>query len=106
MSSLSYLSFTELRLVTKGAIIARFTIDNSSICFINCHLAAGQKHIRERNADLAAILEDKAVFPPASLEDAPLTYVGGGDGSMILDHEICFVRYGPTPDTVPVLMFG
>lgn len=74
----------------QGAIAARFTIDDSSICFINCHLAAGQKHTRERNGDVAAILEEKSVFP--QVDQPEIGYVGGGDGSMILDHEICFVR--------------
>lgn len=66
-------------------------IDDSSLCFINCHLAAGQHHVRQRNADVAAFLEETNVFPADSVEN--LGYVGGGDGSMVLDHEIVFVRY-------------
>jgi len=77
-------------LFVKGAIVARFVIDDSSLCFINCHLAAGQSHTRARNQDVAAILEDGAALPCSDLSEA-LPYVGGGDGSMILDHEICFV---------------
>jgi hypothetical protein len=73
----------------KGAIVARFVVEDSSICFINCHLAAGQGHKRARNQDLGAILEEKSVF---SASGNVLGYVGGGDGSMILDHEVCFVR--------------
>ena len=69
--------------------MARFVIGDSSVCMINCHLAAGQNAVRRRNADIAAILEEKAVFPPA---DYPLAYGGGGDGTMILDHEFVFVR--------------
>ena len=57
------------------------------MCMIN-HLAAGQNAVRSRNADIGGILEEKAVFPPT---DHPLAYVGGGDGTMILDHEIVFV---------------
>lgn len=72
----------------QGGIIARFVIDDSSICFINCHLAAGQSHVRQRNADIAAFLEDKELFPE-SHEIQP--YVNGGDGSMVLDHEMVFV---------------
>ena len=70
--------------------MARLVIGDSSVCMINCHLAAGQNAVRRRNADIAAILEEKAVFPPT---DHPLAYVGGGDGTMILDHEIVFVRF-------------
>lgn len=68
-------------------------IDDSSLAFINCHLAAGQNHKLERNKDVAAVLEEKETFPPVYSLDSmdALAYVGGGDGSMILDHEICFV---------------
>lgn len=62
---------------------------------INCHLAAGQNAVRRRNADAAGLLEEKAVF--ASTEH-PLAYVGGGDGTMVLDHEIVIVsRNRSTP---------
>lgn len=81
----------------KGAIVARFTIDDTSLCFLNCHLAAGQKQKLARNLDLASILEEKSVFPsstdPRSADTGEyLSYVGGGDGSMILDHELCFLN--------------
>lgn len=68
----------------KGAIVARFVIDDTSICFINVHLAAGQSAKASRNSDLAAIMEEKAIFPFAD----ELPYVNGGDGTAILDHEV------------------
>jgi hypothetical protein len=70
--------------------VSRFVIENSSLCFINCHLAAGQHHVRQRNADVAAILEETVLPVTRTGEHAP-TYAGGGDGSMILDHEIVIV---------------
>ncbi|KDQ07757.1 hypothetical protein BOTBODRAFT_119643 [Botryobasidium botryosum FD-172 SS1] len=76
----------------KGAIVARFVIDDSSICFINCHLAAGQRSKQARNHDAAVILEEKSVFPSATDTEDWIAYVGGGDGSMVLDHEICFLN--------------
>lgn len=75
----------------QGAILARFVIEDSSLCFINCHLAAGQHGVRSRNADIAAMLEAVA-FRDVTQE--PLAYVGGGDGTMVLDHEIVFVSFG------------
>lgn len=56
---------------------------------------------------MAAMLEEKSVFP-SSVEES-LAYVGGGDGSMVLDHEIVFVRLKPVslkvyPDHSPSLM--
>lgn len=65
-------------------------IDDSSICLINVHLAAGQGHVRQRNDDAAAILEGK--LDAVSVAHGTLAYVGGGDGSFVLDHEIVFVR--------------
>ncbi|KAG6825085.1 hypothetical protein H0H92_004750 [Tricholoma furcatifolium] len=73
----------------KGAIVSRLVLDDSSICLVNCHLAAGQNAVRSRNADVAAILERVDVFPETHF---PLAYVGGGDGTMILDHEIVIVN--------------
>ncbi|KAG8830968.1 hypothetical protein FRC17_003997 [Serendipita sp. 399] len=77
----------------KGAIVARFTVDDTSFCFLNCHLAAGQHQRVARNLDLATILEEKSIFSldPTRNSDVSYAYVGGGDGSMILDHEICFL---------------
>lgn len=72
----------------QGAIVARFVIGDSSVCVINCHLAAGQNAVRRRNADAAGILEEKMVFP---IGDHSLAYTGGGDGTMVLDHELVFV---------------
>lgn len=77
---------------TKGAIILRFILDDTSLCLVNCHLAAGQNQTIHRNNDAAAILEASALTP----ERDPITrydiYTGGGDGSMILDHEICILN--------------
>jgi hypothetical protein len=70
--------------------MSRLTIEDSSICFVNCHLAAGQHHVRQRNADVVAILEESS-FPVTRCGEDAVAYVGGGDGSMILDHEIVFV---------------
>ena len=76
----------------QGALVLRFLIDDSSVCLVNCHLAAGQSQTIHRNNDAVAILES-AVLP---LEDDSETrcdcFVGGGDGSMILDHEMCILN--------------
>ena len=76
----------------KGALIVRFILDDSTICFINCHLAAGQRQTVHRNNDVAAIMESTAL--PAQMDDDERAahYVGGGDGSMVLDHEICVLN--------------
>jgi len=38
------------------------------------------------------MIEEKSVFPPCSVIEDPIAYVGGGDGAMVLDHEIVFVN--------------
>ncbi|TFK28598.1 DNase I-like protein [Coprinopsis marcescibilis] len=68
----------------KGAIISRFVIGDSSVCIVNCHIAAGQHAVRRRNTDITTIMESKSLFPSSDTEH---TYVGGGTGAMILDHE-------------------
>jgi hypothetical protein len=64
----------------KGAIATRFTIGDSSLCFVNCHLAAHQTHVSERNKDVVQILKD-ANFPKLLRKNH---WEGGGDGSMIM----------------------
>ncbi|KAI9290246.1 Endonuclease/exonuclease/phosphatase [Umbelopsis sp. AD052] len=72
----------------KGGIAIRFLFDHTSMCFVNCHLAAGQTHVRQRNSDAEGILQ------LANLEPLPQYYdvfVNGGDGAFVLDHELCFM---------------
>jgi len=67
----------------------RMVLDDSSLCFVNCHLAAGQTQTINRNNDIAAIMESENL-PPSNGQTEIFT--GGGDGSMILDHEICILN--------------
>jgi hypothetical protein len=80
----------------KGALILRCVWDDSSLCFVNCHLAAGQTQTIHRNNDAAAILEAQALPPYPLNSDGQAqhgdVFAGGGDGSMILDHEICILN--------------
>lgn len=76
----------------KGGIVIRLTFDDTSMCFVNCHLAAGQKHVVARNNDVFSIL-DQAGLPAASEgQTKNNVFVCGGDGSMVLDHEICVLN--------------
>jgi len=67
-------------------------MDDSSLCFVNCHLAAGQTQTAHRNNDIAAILESESLPAETSLTTRADLYVGGGDGTMIMDHEICILN--------------
>jgi hypothetical protein len=64
----------------------RIHLDDSSFCFINSHLAAHQSNISARNNDISSVLKESS-FRVDSLR---YQYVGGGDGSMILDCENIF----------------
>lgn len=73
----------------KGAIVSRFILDDSSMCFLNCHLAAGQRNVRRRNADVRDIMEyarSNSLF-----RQGDLAYVHNGNGSLVLDNEFCVV---------------
>jgi len=76
----------------KGATVVRFRIDDSTLCFVNCHLAAGQSQTNARHNDVAEIL-DASLFPaerdPAVRIDS---FAGGGDGSLVVDHELCILN--------------
>lgn len=76
----------------KGALVIRFTLDDSSMCFVNCHLAAGQTQTVNRNHDVATILDKEHLSAPRLSEAQSEIFTGGGDGSMIMDHEICVLN--------------
>ncbi|AEO56829.1 hypothetical protein MYCTH_2302198 [Thermothelomyces thermophilus ATCC 42464] len=76
----------------KGAIVVRFMVDHTSLCFVNCHLAAGQGSANARHNDIAAILEAQLLPPQRDPGVRIDSFVGGGDGSMILDHELCLLN--------------
>lgn len=59
---------------------------------MNCHLAAGQSQTNHRNNDASAILEATILPSELNLSICCDRYVGGGDGSMVLDHEICVLN--------------
>ncbi|CAL8092610.1 unnamed protein product [Calicophoron daubneyi] len=46
----------------KGAVGIRLTLFNTGLCFINCHLAAGEDNLERRNQDFHEIRR-KMVFP-------------------------------------------
>jgi len=70
----------------------RFILDDSSLCFTNCHLAAGQTQTVNRNNDIAAILEANALPSERDPIARANNFIGGGDGSMVMDHEICVLN--------------
>ncbi|CAG8975048.1 hypothetical protein HYALB_00011827 [Hymenoscyphus albidus] len=76
----------------KGALVVRMLLDDSSLCFINCHLAAGQTQTKDRNNDITAILEGMILPIERDRGARQDSYIGGGDGSMIMDHEICILN--------------
>ncbi|KAF9926021.1 hypothetical protein BGZ67_008340 [Mortierella alpina] len=76
----------------KGGIATRLIIDDSSISFVNCHLAAGQSHTRQRNIDAANVLK-KLTHPNPAISNGIIhpEVFWFGDGTMAMDHEVCFL---------------
>lgn len=76
----------------KGAVCIRFTIADSSLCFVNVHLAAGQSKVSDRVKDLESCFS-KDLFKKDSSrdEDGSRVYINGGDGSLLTDHENLFI---------------
>ncbi|ORX99573.1 DNase I-like protein [Basidiobolus meristosporus CBS 931.73] len=71
----------------KGAIAIRLLYEDSSLCFVNCHLAAGQSHVLQRNNDVATILQS-SMFE--AVNEDKFVFVKGGNGTLITDHGYCF----------------
>lgn len=85
-------NFMTANLDCKGALVFRFTFEDSSLCFVNCHLAAGQSQTIHRNNDASAIIEATILPSETNLTTGHSSFIGGGDGSMVLDHEICVLN--------------
>ncbi|KAK4517642.1 3-dehydroquinate dehydratase (3-dehydroquinase) [Mucor velutinosus] len=92
----------------KGGIATRLIIDDTSVCFVNCHLAAGQSNVLTRNVDVDGILHSARFPVPASTTlDA---FKPDSDGTSILDHDTCFLsgdlnyRIGMKRDQVLALL--
>lgn len=73
-------------------MVLRFLLDDTSLCFINCHLAAGQSQTKDRNTDITMILEAPLLPVERDIGIRQDSFIGGGDGSMIMDHEICILN--------------
>ncbi|KAJ1849216.1 hypothetical protein LPJ73_003781, partial [Coemansia sp. RSA 2703] len=89
----------------KGAVAVRLVLDDSALCFVNAHLAAGESPSNNaaRRAHVAAIVRGLTFARPpaeplpslralsADLANVALdAMAGGGDGSRFLDHALCF----------------
>lgn len=73
--------------VPPGAIVTRFCVDDSSFCFLNNHLAAGEENAAKRSSDIVDILGARLPAPSASTRRA---YSALGDGTGVLDHNFVF----------------
>lgn len=62
------------------------------MCFLNCHLAAGQSQTKDRNTDINTILDSRLLPYERNMIVRQDSYVLGGDGTMVLDHEIVILN--------------
>lgn len=68
----------------KGAVAWRAFIDDTSICFVNCHLAAGHLAVEDRNADASTILKLLKFFKVHLDNDKSCNY------ETIMEHDLVF----------------
>lgn len=68
----------------KGAVAVRLDIDDSSVCFVSAHLAAGGSNVDERNGDYSAIARDLC-FPRGRTIDAHDYVFWAGDLNYRID---------------------
>ncbi|CAH8595015.1 unnamed protein product [Schistosoma intercalatum] len=55
----------------KGGVCLRLTIFNTSLCFVNCHLAAGKEKIDRRNQDFKEIVRKMSLLFPINPKRFP-----------------------------------
>ncbi|KAH8873801.1 Inositol polyphosphate 5-phosphatase OCRL-1 [Schistosoma japonicum] len=71
----------------KGAVGIRLTIFNSSMCFINCHLAAGEANLDRRNQDFREITRKMLFEFPLNSKNM----IQSSERAFISDHDYIFV---------------
>ncbi|CAH8546886.1 unnamed protein product [Schistosoma turkestanicum] len=71
----------------KGGVGIRLTVFNSSLCFINCHLAAGEANLDRRNQDFREITRKMLFEFPMN----PKNLMQPSEKAYISDHDIIFV---------------
>ncbi|KAK4468624.1 hypothetical protein MN116_007812 [Schistosoma mekongi] len=71
----------------KGAVGIRLTVFNSSMCFINCHLAAGEANLDRRNQDFREITRKMLFEFPVNSKNT----IQSSERAYISDHDYIFV---------------
>ncbi|CAH8610918.1 unnamed protein product [Schistosoma bovis] len=71
----------------KGGVGIRLTIFNSSLCFVNCHLAAGEANLDRRNQDFREITRKMLFEFPMNSKNP----IQSSEKAFISDHDIIFV---------------
>jgi hypothetical protein len=73
----------------KGALAVRFILNDTSFCFINCHLPSGQEGVSARNTDLGTIIESIKFSTLSPLCSHSL--IRDRSGTSPLDHQNLFI---------------
>uniref|UniRef100_A0A5K4ESV2 Putative ocrl type II inositol 5-phosphatase n=2 Tax=Schistosoma mansoni TaxID=6183 RepID=A0A5K4ESV2_SCHMA len=71
----------------KGGVSLRLTIFNTSLCFVNCHLAAGKEKIDRRNQDFKEIVRKMSLLFPINPKRLPFPM----KKSYISVHDVIFL---------------
>ncbi|CAH8636355.1 unnamed protein product [Schistosoma rodhaini] len=71
----------------KGGVSLRITIFNTSLCFVNCHLAAGKEKIDRRNQDFKEIVRKMSLLFPINPKRLPFPM----KKSYISVHDVIFL---------------
>lgn len=72
----------------KGAVIARFNVHDTSICIVNCHLAAHQHNVKGRNSDFLNIVKKTNLLPPNAGNGSQTSTAWSG--YRLSDHDFVF----------------
>ncbi|KWU44937.1 DNase I-like protein [Rhodotorula sp. JG-1b] len=73
----------------KGCLATAVTVDDSSLAFVNAHLAAGANHAAARTFDVARYFDANPVFG-AGKGEYTAAFRNGGDGTRLLDMDTVF----------------
>ncbi|CAH8594722.1 unnamed protein product [Heterobilharzia americana] len=71
----------------KGGVGLRMTIFNSSLCFVNCHLAAGKEKVKRRNDDFKEIVSKMSLLLSVNPKNLPFPI----RKSYVSVHDVIFI---------------
>jgi inositol polyphosphate 5-phosphatase INPP5B/F len=75
----------------KGAVIVRFNLHGTSLCFVCAHLAAARENVQARNTNYRNIMERSSLLPEGPEKRFPSFTRQSGQYGLLDDNSLCTI---------------